>query len=101
MALSEALRQSVFSFYPNYEEGISVTAEVADNAKKCYLGYHDFFTANSTMRHFSTFFDLDSSLERFAKHAKELVDNKSYDSMAILGDYLELNDCFQAVKKYF
>lgn len=100
MTLSDVLFKSVISFRPNYEEGMSVTNEVAQNAKKSYQGFHETFLANATMPRVSCFFDLDCALERFYKRTKEQVDSQKYDSLEILGDYLELNDCFEAVKKY-
>lgn len=100
MTLSDVLLQSVMSFRPNYEEGMSVTAEVAQNARKSYQGFHETFLANATMRRVSCFFELDCALERFYKRTKEQVDSQRYDSLVIIGDYLELNDCFEAVKKY-
>lgn len=98
--LADLLINSVFKYYPNYEEDMSLTEELAENAKKCYLGFHSAFLENPTMRRNSTLFDLDSALERFSKRMRELVNQGNYDSMAILGDYLELNDYFGAVKKH-
>ena len=37
--LADLLINSVFNYYPNYEEGMSLTEELAENAKKCYLGF--------------------------------------------------------------
>jgi len=37
--LSDILINSVNSYFPQYEEGMSLTEELAANAKKSYLGF--------------------------------------------------------------
>lgn len=98
--LSDILINSVNSYCPQYEEGMSLTEELAQNAKKSYLGFHSVFLENPTMRRVNAFFELDCALERFSRRMRELINQGNYDSMAILGDYLELNDRFASAKKY-